>query len=105
MRHPSHLCILQQSVSAEKKAQAQATDFYAHNQFSNKIVLKNGCPWMSDWPNHELVGNKPGWETVGVINGNLILGSYQDYAGNDYLIPQAMAGVDIDVDSDEFQEW
>ena len=28
-----------------------------------------------------------------------------DYAGNAYPISQTMAGVEMDVDSDEFQEW
>ena len=40
-----------------------------------------------------------------MINGNLILGVLYDYAGNEYPIPQTMAGVEIDTDSDEFQEW
>jgi hypothetical protein len=39
------------------------------------------------------------------IEGNLISGYYQEYAGSDYPILQTMAGVDIDVDFDEFQEW
>ena len=42
---------------------------------------------------------------MGVINGNLISGVHYYYVGNAYLIPQTMAGVEIDVDSDEFQEW
>ncbi len=41
------------------KAQAQAADFYMPNQFSDTIVLKNGCPCMRDWPDHDLV-NKQG---------------------------------------------
>ena len=40
-----------------------------------------------------------------MINGNLISGVYYDYAGNEYPIPQTIAGVEIDVDFDEFQEW
>jgi hypothetical protein len=100
------------------KAQAQAADFYMPNQFSDTIVLKNGCPWMRDWPNqcpwmrdwpnwpnHDLVNTKKGWESLGVINGNLISGELQDYAGNYYPIPQTMAGIEIEVDSDEFQAW
>ena len=35
-----------------------------------------------------------------MINGNLISGVHYDYAGNAYPIPQTMAGVEIDVDSD-----
>jgi hypothetical protein len=60
---------------------------------------------MRDWSDHVLVNIKPGWEDVGVINGNLILGNSQDHDGNDYPIPQTMTGVKIDGDSDEFQAW
>ncbi len=62
------------------RAQAQAAELYMPNQFSDTIVLKNGCPWMGDWPDHELVNNKPGWEAAGEINGNLISGYYQEYS-------------------------
>jgi hypothetical protein len=54
------------------------------NQFSDAIVLKKGCPWMCDWPNHDLVNTKQGWESLGVINGNLISGDHYDYAGYAY---------------------
>jgi hypothetical protein len=54
------------------KAQSQAADFYTSNQFSDTIVLKNGCPWMRDWPYRDLVNTKKGWESLGVTNGNLI---------------------------------
>jgi hypothetical protein len=87
------------------KAQAQAADLYSPNQFSDTIVLKNGCPWMSDWKDHDLVNTKKGWERLGVINGNLILGDHYDYARNAYPIPQTMAGIEIEVDSEEFQAW
>jgi hypothetical protein len=60
---------------------------------------------MRDWRDHNLVNTKKGWESLGVINGNLISGELQDYAGNYYLIPQTMAGIEIEVDSDEFQAW
>jgi len=75
------------------------------NQFSDTIVLKKGCPWMRDWPNHDLVNTKKGWESLGVINGNLISLDHYDYAGNAYPIPQTMAGIEVEVDSDEFQAW
>ena len=42
---------------------------------------------------------------MGVINGNLISGDHYDYAGHAYLISQTMAGIEIEVDSEEFQEW
>ena len=42
------------------KAQAQAAAFYTPNQFSDTIVLKKGCQWMRDWPDHDLVNTKKG---------------------------------------------
>ncbi len=60
---------------------------------------------MCDWPDHELVITKQGWENLGVINRNLILGNHYDYAGHAYQMPQTMAGIEIEVISDEFQEW
>ncbi len=59
---------------------------------------------MRDWPDHDLVNTKQGWESLGVINGNLISGEHQDYAGNFYQIPQTMAGIEIEIDSDEFKK-
>ncbi len=58
-----------------------------------------------DWPEHDLVNTKKGWESLGVINGNLISGDHYDHAGNAYPIPQTMAGIEIEVDSEEFQAW
>ena len=84
------------------KAQAQSADFYTPNQFS----FEEGLPmdhWMYDWQDHELVNTKQGWEALGVINGNLISGDHYYYAGNAYPIPQTMAGIEIEVDSEEFQ--
>jgi hypothetical protein len=89
----------------QRKVQAQAADFYMPNQFSDNIVLKKGCPWMRDWPDHDLVNTKQGWESLGVINWNLILGDHYDYAGHAYSIPQTMSGIELEVDSEEFQEW
>ena len=56
-------------------------------------------PWVSQYQGR--IG------VLGVINGNLISGDHYDYAGSAHPIPQTMAGVqvEIDVDSDEFQEW
>ena len=83
------------------KAQAQAADFYTPNQFS----FEEGLPMdhlMCDWQDHELVNTKQGWINLGLINGNLLSGDHQDCAGNLY---QTMAGIEIKVDSDEFQQW
>ncbi len=52
----------------QTKAQAQAAEFYTLSQFADTIVLKKGCPWMRDWPDHDLVNTKKGWESLGVIN-------------------------------------
>jgi hypothetical protein len=89
------------------QAQAQAAEFYTPNQFSDTIILKKGCPWMHHWPDHDLVNTKQGWESLGVINENLLLGDHYDYAqaGHAYPIPQTMAGLEIEVDPVELQEW
>jgi hypothetical protein len=57
------------------------------------------------WLDHNLVNTEKGWENLRVINGNLISGNHYNYAGHAYPIPQTMAGIEIEVDSDEFQEW
>ena len=59
--------------------EAQAADFYTPNQFTDTIVLSIGSPWIRQWPDHELVNNKPRWESLGVINGNLISGVHYNY--------------------------
>ena len=50
------------------KAQAQAADFYTPNQleFTDTIVLRNGSPWVRNWPDHELVNTKAEWESLPV---------------------------------------
>ncbi len=48
---------------------------------------------MRDWPDHDLVNIKQGWESLGVINCNLISGDHYYYAGHAYPIPQTMAGI------------
>ena len=40
------------------------------------------------------------WELSLLISGN-----HYDYAGNACPIPQTMAGIEIEVHSDKFQEW
>ena len=73
-------------------------------QFKDRILLsKNSHPDIRGWAEQELVNNKPGWEAQGSVSSSLLSGTYQDYLGNDYLIPQTMAGVQIDIDSDDFQ--
>ncbi len=101
-RYMRHLW-LNQASTADKSASTSRA--YSPNQFTGTIVLKNGCSWMRVRPDRELVNNKPGRESSRVVNWSLISGVHYDYAGNKYPIPQTMAGVGIDVDFDEFQEW
>ncbi len=39
------------------------------------------------------------------MSSSLVLGVKYDHMRNPYPIPQTMAVVEIDVDSDEFQDW
>ncbi len=55
------------------------------------------------WADQELVNNKSGWKAIGIVSSSLILGSFMDYLGGEYLIPQTIAGVAIETGSDEFQ--
>ena len=50
-----------------------------------------------------LVNTKPGWESLGIASSSLLSGERADHNGNYYPIPQTMAGVEIDLDSDEIQ--
>ncbi len=54
-----------------------------------------------------MVNNKSGREFLGIVSSSLRLlsGIKDDHMRNQYPIPQTMAGVEIDVDSNEFQEW
>ncbi len=60
---------------------------------------------MLDLQDHELVNTKQVCEALGVINVILISDNHHYYARNAYPIPQTIAGVEIEVDSEEFQEW
>ena len=84
---------------------AQASEFYVPNGFNDRIDLTtNGHPDIRGWADRELVNTKPGWVSLGIASSSLLSGERQDHAGNWYPIPQTMAGVEIDLDSDEFQE-
>ncbi len=69
------------------------------NILRNRIALiAKGYPEISSWSDLEL---KTGWESLGVVvSSGLLSGVRYDY----YVIPQTMA-VEIDEDSNEFQEW
>ena len=45
------------------------------------------------------------WEALGIVNGNLISGTVIFAFCVAHPIPQTMAGVQVDTDSDEFQAW
>ena len=53
----------------------------------------------------ELVNTKSGWESLGIASSSLLSGERPDHMGNMYPIPRTMAGVEIDLDPDEFQAW
>jgi hypothetical protein len=87
---------------------AQASEFFVPNMFNDRILLtRNGHPDIRGWADRdqELVNNKPGWEALGIASSSLISGVKYDHMGNEYLMPQTMAGVEIDFDSDEYQAW
>ena len=75
---------------------------------NDRIVLTTIGHPLADirgWAYWELVNTKPGWVSLGIASSSLLSGERQDHAGNWYPIPQTMTGVEIDLDSDEFQEW
>ena len=85
---------------------AQASEFYVPNGYHDRAALTtNGHPDIRGWSDRELVNTKPGWESLGIASSSLLSGERVDHNGNYYLIPQTKAGVEIDLDSDEFQAW
>ena len=87
---------------------AQASEFYVPNGNNDGIVLTtNGRPDIRGWADRdsELVNTKAGWVSLGIASSSLLSGERQDYMGNYFPIPQTMAGVDIDIDSDEYHAW
>ena len=86
------------------KAQARAADFlYAWSIFWYNC-FEEGLP-MDAWPAWSWAGqHQAGVGNFGFINCNLMSGDHYDYAGNAYQIPQNMADIKIEVDSNEFQE-
>ncbi len=84
----------------------QGSEFYVPNIFRDRIVLNaKGYPDISTWSDLELVNNKAGWESLGIVNSSQQSGTKNDHMGNPYPIQQTIAGVKIDVDSDKFQDW
>ena len=74
--------------------------------FNDLIVLTtNGYPDIRGWSNIELANTKVGWESLGISSSSLLSGERMDHNGNYHPIPQTMAGIEIDLDSDEYQAW
>jgi hypothetical protein len=84
---------------------AQASEFYVQGIKDTIIKTSEGLDSFKDWSDLDLLNNKEGWEELGIVKGTLLSGMYQDTYGNSFLIPQTMAGVEIDTNSDEFQAW
>jgi hypothetical protein len=85
---------------------AQASEFYVPNMFNGRILLTSkGHPDIRGWADQELVNTKPGWKALGIASSSLLSGVRYNHINNEYPIPQTMAGVEIDVDSDEYQAW
>ena len=85
---------------------AQASEFYVPNGNRDRIQLtSNGHPDIRAWTERELVNTKAGWESLGIVSSSLISGETMDINGFYHPIPQTMAGVEVDIESDEFQAW
>ncbi len=85
---------------------AQGSEFYVPNIFRDRVaVTAKGYPDISTWSDLELVNTKAGWESLGIVSSSLLSGVRYDHLHNPYPIPQTIAGVEINVDSEEFQEW
>ncbi len=89
---------------------AQGSEFYVPNIFRDRVaptvaVTAKGYPDISTWSDLELVNTKAGWKSPGIVSSSLQSGVRYDHMHNPYPIPQTMAGVEINVDSEEFQEW
>ena len=84
---------------------AQASEFQVPGITDTITKTSEGLDTFKDWSDLNLLNNKEGWEELGIAKGTLLSGMYQDTYGNSFPIPQTMAGVEIDTDSDEFQAW
>ena len=85
---------------------AQASEFYVPNGNHDRIALTtNGHPDIRAWSDRELVNTKAGWESHGIAGSSLLSGERMDINGIYHPVPQTMAGVEIDIESEEFQAW
>ena len=85
---------------------AQASEFDVPNGYHDRVALTtNGHPDIRGWSDRELVNTKTGWESLGIASSSLLPVDRVDINGIYHPIPQTIAGVEIDIDSDEFQAW
>ena len=86
---------------------AQALEFYVPNMFNDRILLTSkGHPDIRGWSDLvELANTKAGWEALGSFSSSLLSGDEWDHMGSAFPIPQTVAEVKIDMDSDEYQGW
>ena len=84
---------------------AQASELYVQGIKDRITKTSEVLDAFKDWSDQDLLNNKEGWEELRIAKGTLLSGMYQDTYGNSFQIPQNMACVDIDTDSDEFQAW
>jgi hypothetical protein len=85
---------------------AHGSEFYVPNIFRDRISLTAKVdPDISTWSEMELVDNKSGWEFLRIVSSSLLLGVCCDHYRDPFPLLHTMAGVEIDVDSDEFHEW
>ncbi len=52
---------------------------------------------------YELFNNKEGWKPLGLVKCRSMSGTYFNNFGQEYLTPQFMIGVEVDVKSEEFK--
>ncbi len=88
-------------------AQASKFQVYVLNIFRDQIALtvKGYLDRLdiSTWSDLESVNNKTGWESLGIVSSCLLSGSTYDSCGDLIPILQTMAGIEINLDSDDFQ--
>ncbi len=79
---------------------AQASEFYMQGIKDTITKTSEGLDTFKDWWDLDLLNNKEGWEELGIAKGTLL-----SVCTKIHMIPQTMAGVEIDTYSDEFQAW
>ncbi len=85
---------------------AQGSEVYVPNIFRDRVVVTaRGYPDIRKWSDLGLANTKAGLESLGIVLSSLLSGIKYDHMHNSYPIQQTRAGLEINVDSEEFQEW